>query len=82
VDTVQTVFDGFCNTGNFEDCLVRVVNRGGDADTTGALAGQLAGALYGVRGIPARWLKKLDPAVTTAIERLTPQLLSLSSAIP
>ena len=67
VDTVQTVFDGFFNTGSFEECLVRVVNRGGDADTTGALAGQLAGALYGVQGIPARWLKKLDPAVTAAI---------------
>jgi ADP-ribosyl-[dinitrogen reductase] hydrolase len=80
VDTVQTVFDGFFNTDNFEDCLVRVVNRGGDADTTGALAGQLAGALYGVAGIPARWLKKLDPAVTTAIYRQTPKLLSLSTS--
>jgi ADP-ribosyl-[dinitrogen reductase] hydrolase len=78
VDTVQTVFDGFFNTGNFEDCLVRVVNRGGDADTTGALAGQLAGALYGVQGIPARWLKKIDPAVTAAIYKQTPQLLKLS----
>jgi ADP-ribosyl-[dinitrogen reductase] hydrolase len=78
VDTVQTVFDAFFNTGNFEDCLVRVVNRGGDADTTGALAGQLAGALYGVQGIPARWLKRLDPAVVTAIYKQTPQLLKLS----
>jgi ADP-ribosyl-[dinitrogen reductase] hydrolase len=78
VDTVQTVFDGFFNTGSFEECLVRVVNRGGDADTTGALAGQLAGALHGVQGIPARWLNKLDPAVSAAIRRQTPQLLSLS----
>ena len=77
VDTVQTVFDGFFNTGSFEDCLVRVVNRGGDADTTGALAGQLAGALYGVQGIPARWLNKLDPAVTAAIHNQTPKLLCL-----
>ena len=51
VETVQTVFDGFFNSGSFEDCLVRVVNRGGDADTTGAIAGQLAGALYGYSGI-------------------------------
>jgi ADP-ribosyl-[dinitrogen reductase] hydrolase len=78
VHTVQTVFDGFFNTGCFEDCLVRVVNRGGDADTTGALAGQLAGALYGVRGIPARWLKKLDSKVTTAIYLQTQELLKLS----
>ncbi len=78
VHTVQTVFDGFFNTGCFEDCLVRVVNRGGDADTTGALAGQLAGALYGVQGIPTRWLKMLDPKVTTAIYLQTQELLKLS----
>jgi len=78
VHTMQTVFDGFFNTGSFEDCLVRVVNRGGDADTTGALAGQLAGALYGVQGIPARWLKKLDPKVTAAIYIQTQKLLNLS----
>jgi ADP-ribosyl-[dinitrogen reductase] hydrolase len=80
VDTVQTVFDGFFNTASFEDCLVRVVNRGGDADTTGALAGQLAGALYGVENIPARWLRKLDPKVSAAIHQQTSLLLSLSAA--
>ena len=78
VHTVQTVFDAFFSTGNFEDCLVRVVNRGGDADTTGALAGQLAGALYGVHGIPVRWLKKLDPVVTAAIHDQVPKLFKLS----
>lgn len=78
VETVQTVFDGFFNTGSFEDCLVRVVNRGGDADTTGALAGQLAGARYGIQGIPAHWLKRLDPAINIAIRSQTPQLLKLS----
>lgn len=79
VDTVQTVFDAFFSTGTFEDCLVRVANRGGDADTTGALAGQLAGALYGVEGIPARWLNKLDPAVNAAIRDQVPKLLKLSA---
>lgn len=82
VDTVQTVFDGFFNTGSFEECLVRVVNREGDADTTGALAGQLAGALYGLHGIPARWLKKLDPAITAIIYQQTPRLVGLSSGTP
>jgi len=80
VHTVCTVFDGFFNTGSFEDCLVRVVNRGGDADTAGALAGQLAGALYGLEGIPWRWLQRLDPAVRQAIEQQTRHLLGLSSA--
>jgi ADP-ribosyl-[dinitrogen reductase] hydrolase len=81
VDTLQTVCDAFFSTGSFEDCLVRVVNRGGDADTTGALAGQLAGALYGIEGIPARWLVRLDPKVATAIREQTPQLLKLSSSM-
>jgi ADP-ribosyl-[dinitrogen reductase] hydrolase len=75
VETVQTVLDAFFSTGSFEDCVVRAVNRGGDADTTGALAGQLAGALYGIEGIPARWLRRLDPAVTAAIYNQTRQLL-------
>ena len=79
VDTLQTVLDGFFNTGSFEDCVVRVVNRGGDADTTGALAGQLAGALYGVQGIPARWLNQLDAAVSADILEQTPKLLQMSS---
>jgi len=79
VETVQTVFDAFFNTESFEECLVRVVNRGGDADTTGALAGQLAGALYGWQGIPARWLEKLDPAIAAEVRTQTPQLLKLSA---
>lgn len=79
VDTMQTVFDGFFNSGSFEECVVRVVNRGGDADTTGALAGQLAGALYGFHNIPKRWLKKLDPAVVSAIHFQVTQLLEMAS---
>ena len=78
VDTVQTVFDAFFSTTSFEDCVVRAVNRGGDADTIGALAGQLAGACYGATAIPSRWLKRLDPAVHATIRAQTPGLLALS----
>ena len=35
------------------------MNLGDDADTTGAIAGQLAGAVYGLSGIPERWRKRL-----------------------
>jgi ADP-ribosyl-[dinitrogen reductase] hydrolase len=80
VDTVQTVFDAFFHTAGFEECLVTVVNRGGDADTTGALAGQLAGALYGVQAIPGRWLKRLDPKVHAAIRTQVEGLLALAPA--
>jgi len=78
VDTVQTVLYHFFFTDNFEDCLVETVNRGEDADTTGALAGMLAGALYGAGAIPRRWLDKLAPAVVENIERQTTALLELS----
>jgi ADP-ribosyl-[dinitrogen reductase] hydrolase len=77
VDTVQTVLDAFFTTTSFEECLIKVVNRGGDADTTGALAGQLAGAYYGVDAIPERWLKKLDANIHDAIRGQTTRLLSL-----
>ncbi len=76
VDTVRTVLDAFLNSDSLEECVVRAVNRGGDADTTGALAGQLAGALYGLRGVPVRWLRKLDPVVLDRIRRQVPALLA------
>jgi ADP-ribosyl-[dinitrogen reductase] hydrolase len=78
VDTTQTVLDAFFGSTSFEECLVNVVNRGGDADTTGALAGQLAGACYGVAGIPERWLKRLDHSVAERIRLQTPGLLALA----
>ena len=78
VDTVQTVFDAFFTTKNFEECVLRAVNRGGDADTAGALAGQLAGACYGIDAIPLSWLKRLDPAVHAAIYQQTTGLLALA----
>lgn len=78
VDTVQTVFHDFFTTTSFENCLVTVVNRGEDADTTGAIAGMLAGATYGVTAIPAAWLKKLERSVANEIETQVDALLSLA----
>lgn len=78
VDTVQTVFDGYFSTNSFEDCLVRTVNHGGDADTTGAIVGALAGATYGLDAIPRRWLKVLDPKVSAEIRSLVSRLLAIS----
>jgi ADP-ribosyl-[dinitrogen reductase] hydrolase len=63
VETMQAVLQAVVDSGGFEDCLIDVVNRGGDADTTGAIAGMLGGALHGRAALPARWLKALDPVV-------------------
>jgi ADP-ribosylglycohydrolase len=49
------------------------VNLGDDADTTGAVYGQIAGAIYGAESIPAAWRAKL--ARRDLIERLVSQLV-------
>jgi ADP-ribosylglycohydrolase len=46
--------------GSFKEAVLAVVNLGGDANTHGALAGQLAGALYGARAIPTAWRAALS----------------------
>jgi ADP-ribosylglycohydrolase len=55
-------------TDSFRDGALAAVNLGEDADTTGAVYGQLAGALYGAEGIPVEWRTKL--ALRETIERL------------
>lgn len=78
VETLQAVFQALADTDNFRDCLVDVVNRGGDADTTGAIAGMLAGALYGPEALPADWLASLDPTIRTACTQQAQDLVRLS----
>ncbi|CAH2602767.1 ADP-ribosyl-[dinitrogen reductase] glycohydrolase [Rhodovastum atsumiense] len=78
VDTMQTVLHHYLATDSFAECLVRTVNQGGDADTTGAIAGMLAGATYGLDAIPARWLDRLDPDVVDAIRAQVPPLLAIA----
>ena len=78
VDTLQTVFHYLFTTASFEECLIGVVNQGGDADTTGAIAGMIAGAFYGVEEIPVRWLKKLNKDVKNEVEEQAARLVKLS----
>lgn len=47
-------------TRSFENAVLRAANLGEDADTTAAITGQLAGAVYGLSGIPHRWLEMLS----------------------
>lgn len=42
-------------TESFESAVLKAVNLGGDADTIGAVTGQIAGACYGVEVIPPSW---------------------------
>lgn len=82
VDTVQTVLHAFFRNDSVESCIVDVVNRGGDADTAGALVGQLAGACYGAQDLPPRWLRQLDRGVAERVHRQALALLALPSPLP
>lgn len=80
VDTMRTVLHSFFTTSNFEECLVATVNYGGDADTSGAIAGAIAGAYYGLETIPKRWLVALDPKIAKEIRLVAPKLVEMSPA--
>jgi ADP-ribosylglycohydrolase len=50
------------------EVLLISVNHSGDSDSTGSIAGNLAGALYGVGAIPQHWLEQLE--LREVIERV------------
>lgn len=79
VETLQAVFQALFGNATLEAVLIDVVNRGGDADTTGAIAGMLAGAGQGVEAIPRRWLRALDRDVRSACEQQALALLELAA---
>jgi ADP-ribosylglycohydrolase len=55
VKSLEAALWAFHQTDNFRDGALLAVNLGDDADTTGAVYGQIAGAYYGEEGIPAEW---------------------------
>lgn len=59
VDSLEAALWAFHSSASFEEGLLLAVNLGDDADTTGAVYGQLAGAFYGESAIPAKWLEKI-----------------------
>ena len=46
-------------TNSFRDAIIKVVNLRGDSDSVGAVVGQIAGAFYGMDGIPKDWIETL-----------------------
>ena len=74
VSTLQAALWAFHSTDSFEEALIAAVNLGGDADTIGAVCGQIAGSYYGYSAIPERWLaaikdrKSIDKLINDFIE--------------
>jgi len=73
VDTFHAAIWAFRTTGSFREAVEAAVNLGGDADTVGAVCGQIAGAYYGVEAIPPEWLEPL--AMRSHIEEVADNLL-------
>ncbi len=58
--TLELAVWAVCQRRPLEDVLVEIVNMGGDADTTAAVAGGLLGARHGATVIPERWVDRLE----------------------
>lgn len=72
VRSLEAALWAFAKSTSFEHGALLAVNLGDDADTTGAVYGQIAGAYYGAEGIPERWRSKL--ANVDALEDLANRL--------
>ncbi|AET95571.1 ADP-ribosylglycohydrolase (plasmid) [Burkholderia sp. SFA1] len=72
IDSLEAALWCFAHTSSFDAAILRAANLGQDADTTAAICGQIAGAHYGVTGIPVRWLERL--AMREQIRELAKQL--------
>jgi ADP-ribosylglycohydrolase len=59
VRSLEAALWAFCDALDFRLAVLRAVNLGDDADTTGAVCGQLAGAYWGESGIPEEWRAEL-----------------------
>jgi len=76
VESLEAALWAFYRSKSFKEGCLMAVNLGDDADTTGAIYGQLAGAFYGEQGIPESWCSKL--AHRSLIESFADQLFDLS----
>ena len=72
VHSLQTALHDGLVADSAEDAVVTAVNRGGDTDTVGAIAGAVAGARFGASQLPDRWLDAIDEVdeLETLAERL------------
>ena len=70
-ETYEAAWWAFATTSSFEECVIKAINRGHDSDTTGAVAGMIAGRHYGHSKIPDYFKDNLmlyDELFQTAID--------------
>ncbi|ELZ48849.1 ADP-ribosyl-(dinitrogen reductase) hydrolase [Halorubrum coriense DSM 10284] len=76
VHSLQTALHDGLFTESAEEAIVTAVNRGGDTDTIGAIAGAVAGARFGASALPDRWLDAIDEA--GELKSIADQLVELA----
>jgi ADP-ribosyl-[dinitrogen reductase] hydrolase len=74
IDALEAALWSFYNTDTYAEGLLKAVNLGGDADTVGAIYGQLAGAYYGLEAIPIEWVHGL--ALNEEIRTICDELIT------
>jgi ADP-ribosyl-[dinitrogen reductase] hydrolase len=72
VQSLEAALWAFAHATNFEQGCLAAANLGEDADTTAAIYGQIAGAYFGLSGIPERWIEKIARG---------PQILALADQL-
>ncbi len=77
VESLEAAIWCFSQTDTFRDAILMAANLGDDADTTAAICGQIAGAHYGMSGIPESWRERL--AMSAEIIDLADRLRSTPS---
>jgi ADP-ribosyl-[dinitrogen reductase] hydrolase len=78
LDTTAAALWAFTTTDSLEEIIVTAVNLGKDTDTTGAVAGAIAGAHYGASTLPERWLSHLQ--YRDRLVELADRLLDMSDS--
>lgn len=79
VDALEASLWCFHTTDSFSDAVLTAANLGDDADTTAAITGQIAGAFYGLEGIPDRWRDLLHDGAR--IEKLARDLAAAATGL-
>jgi hypothetical protein len=60
---ISSIVDTIAAADTFEDAVLKVVRRGGDAAALGAIAGGIAGAWFGAAGLPQQFIDDLDARI-------------------
>lgn len=79
VQSLEAAMWAFNHSTDFRTGCLLAANLGDDADTTAAIYGQLAGAVYGKENIPSEWLNRL--ALRQTIEKLAIRLCSSAARL-